>query len=235
MEGPSRDVLTSQDIPSTTGTPYGNPGHRSCSNQNNIVQTVYTSTIDWLPTFAIAMEWAWLWHFSTWHNCFTDFMMPWNLIGAAKFLAVWTHELSCQLFLLWLGNMQGIYMVTIHYKNIIDSICRDSADTQYMTIQKTSQYLKNGKHITTYHSSSSTVMTNKNRSGTRKHCEGTNPRTHKTGQMFFLFLLSSFFRWASSILREPLTLVYTWNSSNLYGAVHNTITSSQLWSLVRHS
>ena len=29
VEGPSQDVLTSQDIPNTTWTPNGNPGHHS--------------------------------------------------------------------------------------------------------------------------------------------------------------------------------------------------------------
>ena len=59
-----------------------------------------------------------------------------------------------------------------------------------------------------YCSSSSVFMTNKTPSSARKHRKGTKPRTHKTGQNVFL-LSSSFFRWTSSILHEPLTLVYT--------------------------
>jgi len=78
-------------------------------------------------------------------------------------------------------------------------------------------------------------MTNNTHSGARKHCEDTKPGTHKTGQMLFFFLLSSFFRRASSILSEPLTLVYTRNSSILYGAVHNPIAFSQLRNLAGHS
>jgi len=50
-----------------------------------------------------------------------------------------------------------------------------------------------------------------------------------------VFLLSSFFRRASSMLRQPLALVYAWNSSILYWAVHEPIAFSQLWSLARRS
>ena len=50
-----------------------------------------------------------------------------------------------------------------------------------------------------------------------------------------VFLSSSlFFRRASLILCEPLTLVYTRNSSILYEAVHNPIAFSQLQSFARH-
>ena len=49
--------------------------------------------------------------------------------------------------------------------------------------------------------------------------------------MFFFLLSSSFFRRASWILREPLTLVYSQNNSILYRAVQNSITFSQLRSL----
>ena len=83
-----------------------------------------------------------------------------------------------------------------------------------------------------YHSSLSVFMTSKTPSGARKHCKGTKPTTRKMGQTFlFLLLSSSFFRRASWILCEPLTLVYTQNSSILYGAVHNPIAFSQLQSL----
>ena len=49
-----------------------------------------------------------------------------------------------------------------------------------------------------------------------------------TKWQYFLFflLLSSSDRLRSSILREPLTVVYTGNSSILYGAVHNPIIDS---------
>jgi len=49
-------------------------------------------------------------------------------------------------------------------------------------------------------------MTNKTPSGARKHRKITKPRTRKTGQMFFFLLLQT-----SSILHEPLMLVYTRN------------------------
>ena len=45
---------------------------------------------------------------------------------------------------------------------------------------------------------------------------------------------SSFFRRASSTLRQPLALVYARNSSTLYWAVHKPVTFSQLRSLTRH-
>ena len=45
VKGPSRDVLTFQDIPSTTGTPYGNPGHHS-----NTVLVINKTRATWLET-----------------------------------------------------------------------------------------------------------------------------------------------------------------------------------------
>ena len=62
-------------------------------------------------------------------------------------------------------------------------------------------------------------MTNKTPNGMRKHHEGTKPRTCKMGKMF------SSFGWASSILRQPLELVYTRIISIIYGAVNNTFTT----------
>ena len=54
-------------------------------------------------------------------------------------------------------------------------------------------------------------MTSKTPSGVRMHRKGTKPKTCKTGQNY---CFSSFFiKRASSILREPLTLVYALNSS----------------------
>ena len=52
----------------------------------------------------------------------------------------------------------------------VDSICRDSRDTQYMTIQKISPKTVNLLvFIAMYHPSLSVFMTNKTPSGTRKH------------------------------------------------------------------
>jgi len=71
-------------------------------------------------------------------------------------------------------------------------------------------------------------MTKKTPSGVRKHHKSTKPELTKT---IFFFFLSYFFRRDGSILHEPLTVVYTWNNSILYGAMHNPITFTQLWSL----
>jgi len=68
-----------------------------------------------------------------------------------------------------------------------------------------------------YHSSSSVFMTNKSPSGAIKHHEGTKPGARKMGEMFFFLSSSSFFfRQASSLLSQPLALVYARNSSILY-------------------
>jgi len=85
-----------------------------------------------------------------------------------------------------------------------------------------------------YHSSLSVFvfMTNKTPSGVRKHRKCIKPRTRKMGQMLFFL---PFFRRARWIQHEPLTLVYTWNSSILYRAVHNPIAFLQLRSLTRHA
>ena len=73
--------------------------------------------------------------------------------------------------------------------------------------------------MTTYCSSSSVFMTNKTPNGMRKHCEGSKPGTRKTGEIFF-FLSFFFFRQASSVLSESLTMVLVQNSSILHWAVH---------------
>ena len=91
--------------------------------------------------------------------------------------------------------------------------------------------------ITTYHPSSSVFMTNKTPSGAEKH-HWTRKLQNGQNVLFFLsffFLLSSFFfRRASSILHQPLALVYARNSSILYWAVHDPI-AFQLCSLTRRS
>ena len=76
-------------------------------------------------------------------------------------------------------------------------------------------------------------LTNKTPSGAEKHHESTQPNSSKTAKLFFFFL--SFFRRASSILRQPLALVYARNSSIFYGAVHDPIAFSQLRSLARRT
>ena len=58
----------------------------------------------------------------------------------------------------------------------------------------------------------------------------------QNGQIVFLLsFFLSFFRRASSLLRQPLALVYARNSSTLYWAVHDPIAFSQLRSLARRS
>jgi len=78
-------------------------------------------------------------------------------------------------------------------------------------------------------------MTNKTPNGARKHHESTQPNSSKTAKLFFFFLFLSFFRQASSVLRQPLALVYARNSSIFYGAVHDPIAFSQLQSLTRRT
>ena len=59
----------------------------------------------------------------------------------------------------------------------VDSVCRDSADMQYMIIQKVSPNLKNGKSflafITMDCSSSGVFMMNNMPSGAKKHHKST--------------------------------------------------------------
>jgi len=94
-----------------------------------------------------------------------------------------------------LGGYYQTY--TAKHANIIesvDSICRDSADTQYMLI--TSKFLKISKTaanllavITTYRSSSSVFMTSNTPSGAKKHRENTEPESRQTAKMFFFLLV----------------------------------------------
>ena len=83
--------------------------------------------------------------------------------------------------------------------NIIESVDSNVGIAQTHNIWQYKKSLKISKtvslglaFITTYHSSSSVLMTNNTHSGVRKHRESTKPGTRKTGQMFF-FLLSFFF------------------------------------------
>ena len=106
-------------------------------------------------------------------------------------------------------------------------ICRDSADTQYMIIQKRiTQNLKNSKlyaFITMCHPSSSVFMTNDMPTGAKKHHESTKPPSRQMAMFFF-------FRWASSKLRDSFTMVFAQTSSISHWAVHQPIAFSLLWS-----
>ena len=99
--------------------------------------------------------------------------------------------------------MQNAYIV-----ESVDSICRDSTDTQYMLIQ-IFQNLQNSLQavITPYRLTSSVFMTKNAPSGTKKHCESTEPESHQTAKMFF------FFKRASLNLRGSFTMVFAQNSS----------------------
>ena len=87
--------------------------------------------------------------------------------------------------MIWVNNCELIIQ-------LVDSICRDRADTQYMMIQNN---LKNGKLITTYRSSLSIFTTNNMPNDTKKHCESTEPESWQTDKMFFFFFFPSF-TWA---------------------------------------
>jgi len=52
------------------------------------------------------------------------------------------------------------------------------------------------------------------------------PKQELTKQAKNVFLSSFFFRWVSSLLQEPLTVVYAQNSSILQWAVHCPIAFS---------
>ena len=82
---------------------------------------------------------------------------------------------------------------------MVDSICRDRADTQYMMIQNN---LKNGKLITTYRSSLSIFTTNNMPNDTKKHCESTEPESCQIAKMFFFLSSSSSFS-SSSYSSSP--------------------------------
>ena len=120
-------------------------------------------------------------------------------------------------------------LILMHILHVMSYI----ADTQYMTIHL-SKSQKWWTYKPLWQRTVRVFMTNKTPNGARKHRKSTQPNSSKTGQMFF-FLLLSFFRRASSMLRQPLALVYARNSSILYRAVHEPIAFSQLQSLTRRS
>ena len=74
------------------------------------------------------------------------------------------------------GQAKYSLLVAIHIIESVDSICRDSSDTQYMLIQ-------------TNVSKSPKQLTKNTPSGAKKHREGTEPESHQTAKMFFFLLL----------------------------------------------
>jgi len=71
----------------------------------------------------------------------------------------------------------------------IDSICRDSVDTQYMLIQKKSLKISKTGFITMYHSSSSAFMTSNTPSGTKNIAKVLNQKVTRWPRCFSFFLL----------------------------------------------
>ena len=126
-------------------------------------------------------------------------------------LAYRTHHL-------WSRVHQGACVI-----ESVGSICRDSADTQYMAIQKSQKRL-----ACSLYNNVPFIFECFHGQQDSQWCEKASQRyqtnNSQNGPNVFL---SSFFRWASSILREPLTMVYPRNSSILYGAVYNPIAFSQ--------
>ena len=79
-----------------------------------------------------------------------------------------------------------IFLTSTQQQNIIeliDSICRDSMDMQYMT--------KLNSLYTMCHSHSTVSMTNETPSGTKKHCKSTEPESCQMAKFFFFFSQSS--------------------------------------------
>ena len=104
---------------------------------------------------------------------------------------------------------------------LIDSICRDSTDTQYMIIQN--KLSKSKKTISLYYKtiSSSVFIINNTPSGAKKHRESTKPESHLKAKCFSFFFL---FRLASSMLYARS--FFCANSSILHWAVHQLIAFS---------
>ena len=120
----------------------------------------------------------------------------------------------------------------------VDSICRDSADTQYMLIQ--TNFSKSPKQLTykpllhptvhlrvfswrkTYPVALKSIPKVPNQKVTRRP---------KCFSFFFFFFF--FFRRASSNLRDSFTMVLAQNSSIFHWAVHQPIAFFQVWSHTR--
>ena len=110
------------------------------------------------------------------------FVMVWTLLG-------WKS--AATICIKWEGA-QNIIIESV------DSICRDSADTQYMPIQtnllKISKTANLWAVTTPYRSSSSVFMTNNTPSGAKMHRESTVPESRQTAKMFFFLLIFRKFR-----------------------------------------
>ena len=126
---------------------------------------------------------------------------------------------QCQICLMRIGT----------FIESVNSICRDSVDTQYMAIQKNSQKQLAYKLFVfeCFHDQQDSQWCEK---ASQKY----QTKNSQNGPNVFLSSSFFFFRRISSILREPLMLIYTQNSSILYRTVHNPIAFSQLRSLARY-
>ena len=120
---------------------------------------------------------------------------------------------------------------------LVESICRDSADTQYMLIKtnfsKSPKQLKLWAVITPHRSSSSVFMMNNTPSGAKMNRESTKPESRQMAKMFSFFFFFVFFRWASSNLHDSFYDDFAQNSSIFHWAVHQPIAFFQVWSHTR--
>ena len=141
------------------------------------------------------------------------------------------------------GRLLSLLYFSFHdclYHRVGRLKCRDSADMQYMAIQKNlSKYQKRLAYKPSWQRTIHLrVFLWQKRLPVAWECIAKVPNQElakraKCFSFFFLLLSSSFFRRASSILRQPLALVYARNSSFFYGAVHDPIAFSQLRILAR--
>ena len=113
----------------------------------------------------------------------------------------------------------------------VDSICRDTTDTQYMLIQKISPNLRNGTLISRYNHIRFIFKCFHDQQDSSRRCESTTQVLAKWVNCFSFFFLSFFFRRASSTSPQSLMRIFARNSSILHRAVHQPIAFLQPQSL----
>ena len=122
--------------------------------------------------------------------------------------------------------MSKFKMLTGHIIESVDSNVGIARTRNIWQYKKISQNLKNGELISLYDNIVFIFECFHDWQDSQWHEKASRRYQTRNSQNGPNVFLSSFFRRASSILRELLTLVYTWNSSILYGAVHNPIAFS---------
>ena len=122
----------------------------------------------------------------------------------------------------------------------VDSICRDSADTQYMLIQ--TNFSKSPKQLTykplkhpivhfwVFSWRKTHPVALKSIAKTLNQVVARRP---KCFSFFFFFFFFFFFRRASSNLRVSFTMVFAQNSSIFHWAAHQPIAFFHIWSHTR--